>query len=416
MRALINPSRASGIISAPPSKSWAIRFALTASLASGESIIRNYPESSDASAALRLISALGAIVERRGSSILVRGPLSRRGGEAIIDLGGSGTTLRMGLALASIHGGVVITGDSTLRARPLTDLITALRSLGAIIEGDSLPLRVRGGLRGGRVRIRGDISSQFISSLMMAGAASEEGVEIEVTTPLVSRPYIHMTADALAIFGCRTRIEDGFIASPPCIPQSSALDVPGDYALAAFYGGAAAASGGSINVTGLPAPPPWRGDSIVVSYMELMGLRSRVIGSTWVVEGSPRGFIELDLGDAPDLAPVLAGVAAVGDGARLIGLSHLAYKESNRLVTIVESLREFGVNAVSGTDYLEVRGASPRRGLIRCGGDHRIGMLGGMIGAAWGSTILEAECVSKSNPNYWVDLSSLGVDVRLMSH
>ncbi|GGP18906.1 3-phosphoshikimate 1-carboxyvinyltransferase [Thermocladium modestius] len=409
MRVSVHPSRASGSVEAPPSKSWAIRFALIASMAAGESVIGNYPESGDALAALRLVGAM-AFAERRGGSAVVRGPL-RHGGGAVVDLGGSGSTLRMGLALASIRGGLVLDGDPTLRARPLKELIDALRSLGAEIEGDSLPVRVRGGLRGGRVRIRGDISSQFISSLMIAGAASEEGVEVEVAGPLVSRPYIHMTADALTAFGCRPTVEGDFIESPPCNPRPSRLDVPGDYALAAFYGGAAAASGGSVTVTRLPPPPPWRGDSVVVEHMGSMGVSSRITGAGWVVEGRPSGFVELRLDDAPDLAPVLAGVAAVGGGARLTGLGHLAFKESNRLVTVAEALRAFGAVVSSGADYLEVRPAPPRRGFVACGGDHRIAMLGGMLGAAWGADVDGAECVAKSNPSYWRDLASLGVGV-----
>ncbi len=413
MRVRVRRSVVRGIVEAPPSKSWAIRLILLASIADGESEILNVPEADDVKAALNMAKALGASIEYSNGVVRVRPMISNCGGYAY--LGGSGTTLRIGLALASLcRNPITIDGDDTLRSRPIEDLVKALRALGASVAGDRLPLTVRGPVRGGLVEIRGDVTSQYVSGLMFLG--SMVGLKIIVKGRLVSRQYPELTARILNEHGCLVEpIEGGYVVNP-CRPRPVNRHVPGDYALSAFYSTSALATGGWVKVTNLPAPMGL-GDDSIVDILGMMGAKSTYTDGSWIVEpGDSLKGIEVDLADAPDLAPVVASIAPFTQGvSKVTGVEHLAYKESNRLLTIVDTLRAFGVDA-SYQGGIVIKGSSTHGAYVKCPNDHRIAMMAGVLGlASIGETIIDdAECVSKSNPQYWASLKALGGYVEVV--
>ena len=409
----ISKSVAFGSVEAPKSKSWAIRLILLSAISSGETVICGIPDSDDVDAALRMIEALGSSVVRQGNCIIVV-PNSRQCG-GYVNVGGSGTVMRLGVALASLCGNpVTIDGDETLRRRPIRELLESLRNLGVNVSNNSLPVTINGPVKGNYVEIRGDLTSQYISGLMILGLVS--GITIRVVGDLVSRQYVELTRRIIEESGCRVRMSGNVIMVNQCTPRVSLSNVPGDYALSGFYTALALTTGGSVTVTGLPRPLGY-GDDSLVDLFNYMGARSVFNNGNWSVEGKGvlKGII-VDLKDAPDLAPVIASIAPFAMGETVItGVRHLAFKESNRLETISGSLRLFGVNVGYGDDSLRISGSVTHGALIKCPNDHRIAMMSSVVGAGSdGETIIHnAECVNKSNRLFWKDLEKLGIRVTI---
>lgn len=407
----VSKSTAMGTVRAPGSKSWAIRLLLLSAISSGESTICGIPDSEDAEAALRMAEVLGAVVQVQGDCVVVK-PNSRPCG-GYVNVGGSGTVLRIGTALASsCSSPITIDGDETLRARPIRELLEALRGLGAEVSGYELPFTIKGPVRGGYVEIRGDLTSQYISGLMMLGLLVN--LTVRVTGELVSRQYVELTRRVIEMGGCHVTINGDLIKVNECTPRLGGIKVPGDYALSGFYAALALATGGSVTVTGLPEPTGYGDDSIVKVLGEMGGL-SRYSNGNWVIEygGELRG-LTVNLRDSPDLAPVIASIAPFASGETVMrGVRHLAFKESNRVVTISSVLQSFGVNVNYGEDFIIIRESRTHGAVVKCPRDHRIAMMSGVIGAASdGETIIEdAECVGKSNRWFWEDLRQLGVKV-----
>ncbi|WP_291766373.1 3-phosphoshikimate 1-carboxyvinyltransferase [Caldivirga sp. UBA161] len=409
----ISRSVALGSVEAPRSKSWAIRLILLSAISDKETIICGIPDSDDADAALRMVEVLGSTVVKQGDCIRVI-PNSRQCG-GYVNVGGSGTVMRIGVALASsCRNPVVIDGDETLRRRPIRELLESLRKLGVNVDGNSLPAAINGPVKGNYVEIRGDLTSQYISGLMMLGLVS--GITIHVIGDLVSRQYVELTRRIIEESGCSVGISNNLIKVNQCTPRISLSNVPGDYALSGFYAALALTTGGSVTVTGLPRPLGYGDDSLVNLFNDV-GARSTFNNGNWSVGGREvlKGIM-VDLKDSPDLAPVIASIApfAVGDTV-ITGVRHLAFKESNRLVTISESLKAFGVNVNQGGDFLRISGSITHGALIKCPSDHRIAMMSSVIGAGSdGETIIHnAECVNKSNRLFWRDLRRLGVKVMV---
>ncbi|ABW02667.1 3-phosphoshikimate 1-carboxyvinyltransferase [Caldivirga maquilingensis] len=409
----INKSVAFGSVKAPRSKSWAIRLILLSAISDEETTICSIPDSDDTEAALRMIEVLGSKVIRQGNCIRVIPNLRQCGG--YVNVGGSGTVMRLGVALASsCRNPVIIDGDETLKRRPIRELLESLRSLGVNVNGDSLPVAINGPVKGNYVEIRGDLTSQYISGLIMLGLVS--GITIRVIGDLVSRQYVDLTRRIIEESGCSVGVSNDVITVNECIPRISLSNVPGDYALSGFYTALALATGGLVTVTGLPKPLGY-GDDSLVNIFSNAGARSVFSNGDWSVEGGGelRGIV-VDLKDSPDLAPVVASIAPFASGETVItGVRHLAFKESNRLETISDSLRAFGVNVNHGDDSLRISGSITHGALIKCPNDHRIAMMSGVVAAGSNgeSIIHNAECVNKSNRLFWRDLVKLGVKLTI---
>jgi len=408
----ITRSKALGLVEAPRSKSWAIRLILLSTISNGESTICGLPQSDDVEAAIRMAKVLGAEVKQSGECIVVTPNSKPCGG--YVDVGGSGTTLRIGTALAATcRGSITIDGDETLRGRPIRELLESLEELGARVSGYSLPVTVTGPIKGGFVEVRGDLTSQYISGLMLTGLVV--GLTIRVIGEPVSRQYIDLTRRVIEESGCSVHATGEAITINQCTPRLGTINVPGDYALSGFYAALALTTGGSVTVTGLPEPMG-HGDDSVVNLFREMGAVSKFSNGNWTIEGEGGlSGVSVNLRDSPDLAPVMASVAPFAVGETVItGVRHLAFKESNRLVTMSSTLRAFGVHVQYGEDEIRILGSRTHGTVIKCPSDHRIAMMSGVIGAGseGETTIDNAECVNKSNRLFWRDLSRLGINLQ----
>ncbi len=385
----IEPSRIKGRVKAPPSKSLGIRYVFLSLLT--EVSLENLPESDDVRVAINAIKSL-------------------KEGKDELYLGGSATTLRMIIPVILAMGRKVkLDGDETLRRRPLN----ALRWLPGKFSSNSLPMTVEGSL-GPETQIEGWESSQYISGLIYAYCLRGEG-RIRVIPPISSRGYISMTADVISSIGGKVTIQGEEITVECRNLRKFEGSVPGDYALASFYAVGAVLTGGEVEITNLYAPPSYVGDHDVVRMVKEAGAESYVSENRWIVRDTGvRVPISVSINDVPDLAPSLAALMAVIPGeSRIMDSERLRIKESDRISTILNTLASFGISGSYSAGTITVKGGEPRRGEVECPKDHRIAMMAGDLALRVGGKITSAECVNKSNPGYWSDLSALGGKIRI---
>lgn len=419
MRITVRRSEVRGRASAPPSKSYTHRALLCSALAEGESTIVAPLVSDDTEATADLLERLGVEINRGSKAWRVEGGAFH---EADGDLycRESGTTLRFMTALCTlVDGESRLTAGRTLSKRPIGPLVEGLNHLGAQCSSDwgfpPLIIVGRGRLRGGVAEVPGDVSSQFVSAMLLVAPMTEEGATIRLTTPLESKPYVFMTIDALRHF----KVEAS--ASPDLEELSvrrqryepTAYRVEGDWSSTA-YPLAAAALTGRVEMRGLNTGSS-QADVKILDVLRVMGAKISYGEESVAVERTGLEGIEVDVSDQPDLFPVVSALCAAAEGRSLIhGTRRLRFKESDRLRAMAEGLKRMGVKTVEKDDAFLIEGTVPRGGVIDPKEDHRIAMAFGVLGlAAEGeTTILDAECVSKSYPEFWGTMEALGADVR----
>ncbi len=410
----IRPSRVDGTTRAPPSKSYTHRAFILAAL-SGNGLIRRPLLADDTRATLDGLHALGYLVTHEAAGTRVGGVL--RPGKAPLDARESGTTLRLLTCIAALADAAVqIRGAPRLAERPLEPLLSALRRLGATIqrEPDRFPFTIRGPLQGGTCQLPGDVSSQFVSGLLLAAPAAPQDTTIELTTPLTSRPYVDVTLAMLREHGIQVEeAKNHFVIPGRQRFRQRPTDVPGDYSSAAFLLSAAAVTGGNVTVDGLPAADE-QGDRAILDHLASFGALVERDGERVRVSGGKLRAARIHVGATPDLFPVLCAVAACADGTSVLeGAPHLRGKESDRILAMHESLQRFGIQSEERPDGLVVHGGRPRACAIQSSNDHRVAMAGVVLAlAAVGeSTLEDPHVAAKSYPNFLQDLTALAPGV-----
>ena len=394
----------------PGSKSITNRALICAALAPGRSILTGALFADDTRAMMGAVAALGATVnpDPGTASVTVTGlDVSVASADAAADARKSGTTSRFILPVAALRPGrTVVDGDDQLRARPFGPVLDALRDLGADVSpGDFLPATVRGPLRGGPVRVSGHISSQFLSGLLLAGPLMTDGLAVELTSPLVSVPYVEMTKAVMAAFGVRA---DGLSVAPG---QYRATDyaIEPDASAASYFLGAAAVAGGRVTVQGLGAGS-LQGDVGFADVLEQMGAQvSRTADSLTVSAGRTLHGVDVDMADISDTAQTLAAVAVFADSpTRVRGIGFIRRKETDRLAAVVTELRRAGIDAVEDEDGFTINPGPPRPTRFATYEDHRMAMSLSLLGLrAPGIEIADPGCVAKTYPDYFTDLAAL---------
>ncbi|MCU0232425.1 MAG: 3-phosphoshikimate 1-carboxyvinyltransferase [Thermoanaerobaculales bacterium] len=407
-------------VEVPSSKSISNR-ALIAAAAAGGGRIRRPLDCGDTRVLAAALAAAGWPVEWRDEVTV--GGRSTPAGRPLLDLADSGTGARLILGLlAALPGRATVDGSPRLRERPMAPLLEVLGALGARIEaaGGFLPATVEGHrLAGGRAAIRPGLSSQFVSSLLLAAPLMQQGLELEVAGPLPSAPYLDLTSEVLRAFGSEVvaSADRRLWQVPAGGLRPSTLTVEGDWSAAAFLLAAAAVTGGRVTVGPLD-PRSRQGDRAVLEVLAAAGLRCAWQGEWVSASGPVADPIAADLESTPDLFPALAVVAACAPpGSRLTGLGNLAHKESDRLTVMVANLRGLGAVLEVGESALTV--ASPLRrqsGAARpvtAAGDHRVAMAMAVAALAAGPlTVDDGSCVGKSFPGFWAAWEGLVAGAR----
>ncbi|UCC90833.1 MAG: 3-phosphoshikimate 1-carboxyvinyltransferase [Dehalococcoidia bacterium] len=418
MKASISKSEIKGKVIAPSSKSYTIRGLMCAALAKGETEIIHPLSSDDTEAAVNVLSQIGIRVHQKEDSWQVNGGNFHKPATDLL-CGESATTLRFMTAICSlIPGKCRLVPGPSLAKRPVRPLIQALRQLGVncSCQGEVAPVVVDGGrLNGGVAELPGNISSQFVSALLFISPFADGGVTIRLTTPLESKPFVLMTLDCLEKFGIKTNYSKDlteFKVSKQ-IYKPTKYKVEGDWSSASYFLALGALSG-AVQVENLN-PESWQGDKIILNFLKDMGALVKIDKNSVTARRSRLNAIRADLSDSIDLLPTVAVLAATANGvSELTGIERGRIKESNRVSAVREGLQKMGIKVQEERNRLIIAGSTPKGSAIDSKGDHRIAMAFSLLGSAAGETIInDAECVSKTFPQFWDVLKSIGGEVKI---
>lgn len=399
MRATFTPARLQGAIAAPPSKSMTHRYLIGAALSGQTCMLTGVDYSEDVLATIDCLNALGATVTMDGDTVTVDPHGFMQTEHPVLDCRESGSTLRFLLPLALCLGRpVTLRGSGRLLERPLDVYEQLCHRQGFTFQKGVTALTVRGSLQSGAYRVRGDISSQFITGLLLALVYLGGESTVEIIPPFESRSYVDLTLSALSAFGANVAyMDEDTIRIHPATLHAYDGRVEGDYSNAAFLD-AFNHLGSAVQVTGL-RPDSGQGDRVYAAYFQQ------------IAEGTPT----LDVSDCPDLCPVLFALAALKNGATFIGTDRLKLKESDRGAAMHQELQKLGGGLLFGENTITVPPQTLRYTgqMLEGHNDHRIVMALSVILSSIGGTIDGAEAVRKSYPHFFEDLERLGAKVAL---
>lgn len=414
MLARILPSRLQGSVTVPPSKSMAHRALLCAGLAAGTTQIQGILPSQDMEATCRALTALGASIVRQGSLARVQGVAGRpKAPQGPVDCGESGSTLRFLIpAFALASAPARLTGRGRLPQRPLGPYGAIFRGQGLPFVQDETGVSFQGPLAPGDYTLPGDVSSQFISGLLFALPLLPGDSHIRIQPPFESRGYVNMTLQVMDAFGVQAAFLDGLTLRVPGNQRFTAPAAPflveGDDSQAAFFLTLDAILG-DVSVAGL-SPRSIQGDRVMGEILARCG---HVPGQP----PRPLAPFVADLGDCPDLGPILMTLGLFCRGeSRLLNAGRLRLKESDRGTAMAQELSKLGGQASLARDEIRIRQSRLRPGpALSSHGDHRIAMALAVaaLGARIPADIQGAEAVEKSYPDFWKDLAHLGARVEL---
>ncbi len=418
MRASISKSEVAGRVSAPSSKSYTIRGLMCTALAKGASEIIHPLGSDDTEASLDVLSKVGIhVLPKKDYWHVTGGDFREPDGELFCRE--SAATSRFMTAIGSlIPGKCCLTSAPSLSKRPIKPLVNALRQLGVdcLYRDKEASVVVKGGrLRGGAAELPGNISSQFVSALLLISPFADEGMKIRLTTPLESQPFVLMTLECLRKFGITVNYAKDlreFETSKQTYKPGKYL-VEGDWSSASYLLGLGALCG-QIEVENLN-PETLQGDKVILDFLKDMGASVTIGKKSITVRRSRLKAIRADLSDCIDLLPTVAVLAAAADGvSQFTGIERGRLKESDRVSALKEGLEGMGIKVVEERNRLTITGSTPRGSAIDTRGDHRIAMAFSLLGSFVGGTIIDqAECVYKTYPEFWDILKSIGGEVKL---
>jgi len=415
-------STVNGEVVASPSKSYTHRAFVIGAMTGGKFEVFKPLASEDTEATLSALALMGAEIEKTNVSVKIGCP-RLSSAKSAIDAKNSGTTLRLISGLAALQEGrSEITGDESLRKRPMKQLLNALRELGADCSGageeELPPIKIRGPMEGTSAKIAGNVSSQFISALLIACPMKKTPTKIKINGAMKSKSYIDISLHMLKRFRVEIdRTPNGFEMRGKQRPVGSKFEVPGDFSSASFLLCAAAITGGEVTVKGLNLSSP-QGDAAVLEVLRRYGAEIDVGDNHVRCRGTEHNPFEFDVNDTPDLFPILSVLAATAKGeSRLFGGEHLRFKESDRISTTVAMLENLGVTAEAMKDGCVIRGkGSIKGGNVDTETDHRIMMsatIAGLI-SEQGVLVNDESSFKISYPNFLEDVQKLGGIIQLV--
>lgn len=409
---LVKRSEIKGTIPAPPSKSVMLRATAAALLSNEVSLIRNPSYCQDSLAGLSIAESLGAEISKAGQLLRIKGSGALK--NKSINCQESGLCMRMFTPIAALYKEeIVLNGEGSLCLRPMGMMEKPLQTLGAFCRTQAgfAPVRVKGPLKGGLIRLDSSLSSQFLSGLLMALPLCAEDSRIMVSN-LKSKPYVALTLSILKRFKVSVQEEKDFQFFEIKGSQNfrgTELCVEGDWSAASFLLVAAALCG-RVQVTHLQMDS-LQADKRILEALEIAGAKIEIKSDSILVEKNCLKAFDFDATDCPDLFPSLAVLACACHGrSRLAGVKRLKHKESDRGQTLLSELTKIGARIAICGNWMEIEGSQIKGGLIRSHHDHRIAMAAACAGliSEEGVSIEDWECVSKSYPHFFSDLESIG--------
>ena len=432
-----NISNIGGVVKAPPSKSYSHRAVILASLARGTSRLYDMLFSEDTLASINACRLLGAEITEKENCLEVIGTGAKLHNHSKdpIDLANSGTTLRLMTTVSSLSdNGVVLTGDDSLKTRPMGLLMDCVKSLGidacSLNSNGKAPILIKPGYSGGEANISGSVSSQYISSVLISAPLSDRGVDLFVLPEFKSRPYVNMTVDIMKKFG--VGVSKGFhIRHDDCTkePKNCRIDefkvkkqdykacdytVEGDYSSASYLLALIAINGGHAKILNLFKDSK-QGDKVILDILAQMGADINIHDDHVEIysNGNLKG-IDVDLSNAPDLLITVAVLAAMAEGTtNITGVSHARVKETDRIDTTCRQLRKLNCRLKEFEDGMSITGGVSS-GVVDSCGDHRLAMAFSLIGLKRDITIENGEVFDVSFPNFIEAMAELGFELELV--
>jgi len=425
VRILITKSSINGIIRCPSSKSYSHRAIAIASLADGKSTIKNPLFSRDTLATISACKALGVVTRQDNFVVHIKGRHSFTVPENVVNAENSGTTIRLMTTMSALvkNGLTVLTGDESLRKRPMQPLLDSLSKLGVQAYSTKIdgtpPLIVKGGgIKGGTTDVDGSVSSQFVSSLLISCVYADSTVEIRIKGGQVSKPYIESTLATMKAFGVTVHNE-GFREYP--LPSASykptVFEVPSDLSSAALILTAGLLLGDELTITGINFCLP-QADSDILDIIRTMDGRIkvnrqkgevRVYGTEQLCGG------EFDLSDTPDLLPVVSVLALKARSpVKITGIGHARLKETDRVANIASQLTKLGATIKEGkNELLIIAPKNLKNASLESFNDHRLFMAFTIVAMLTKkSTVAGVESVDVSYPNFIQDVMELGGNIK----
>ena len=422
MKCKIEKSKISGEVNCPANKSYTHRAIFLSALSDGKSIIKKVLRSNDTSATISACRAFGVEINESNDTVTVENSIGSTVQGSMINAQNSGTTLRIATAIAALSGGnTELTGDDSLKKRPMRPILDSLEKLGITTESNDgkPPITIKGKINGDYVNIKGDISSQFISALLIIAPRLDNGLTIEIDGNVVSKPYIDLTIITMKKFGVDVEVVVPYkeYSITHQIYKPTTFTIPSDFSNLALLLSANVLLGDSlkikINLGQLP-----QGDEEIVDILEKMGVNV-TLDSEIITTKSPELLDggKFDLSNTPDLLPALAIlVLKCKTQIEIYNVKHARYKETDRIAIICNELKKIGVIVTEKDDGMILKKGDLLDGVeLNAHDDHRLFMAFSIVGMFIGNcTVTDPDSASVSYPNFISDMQNCGARISIV--
>ena len=422
MNCKVEKSKIKGIIDCPSNKSYTHRGIFLASLAGNNSKVDNVLFSADTKATIEACKKFGAIIEVKESSIIVKESINLASKVSEINTENSGTTIRIAIGIASLFSKeITLTGDESLQKRPMQPLLDALSSIGAKCSSTdgNPPVKIQGSVLGGEIIIPGNLSSQFISSLLITAPLTKNGINLTIEGDLVSKPYLDATIATMRKFGVsvQTLIPYKKYNITPQIYKNTTFNVPIDFSSLALLLSFTVLNGEDIVIKGSMGNLP-QGDEAFIDFLEQLGV-SVIIDNNEIKIKSPEKLKggRFDLRNSPDLLPPLAILSLItSKPIEIVNVKHARLKETDRIAIIARELPKIGIIVEEKEDGLILKSSGNLTGAkLNSENDHRLFMAFCIAGTFIGNCVVtDSKSVEVSYPNFIEEMNRLGAKIEII--
>jgi len=419
MKCKIDKSKLNGTIVCPANKSYTHRAIFLAALSDGKSIVKKILRSNDTIATISACRGFGVEVDEVENNVTIKNTINETVQNSMINAENSGTTVRIAIAIAALSGGnTTLTGDDSLRKRPMKPILDALETMGVQTESNDgkPPIHINGKIQGKEVSINGDVSSQFISALLIIAPRLPDGLIINVEGKLVSKPYVDLTIAIMKKFGVETEIENDYkrYVVRHQIYKPTTFSIPSDFSNLALLLAANVLLGDGLTIEVSLGDMP-QGDEAIVDILEKLGVNV-TLEEDVITTKSPillKGG-KFDLSNTPDLLPAIAILALKSEKPiEIFNVKHARYKETDRIAIISRELQKVGLEITEKDDGLILKKSSelyPAE--LNSENDHRLFMAFAIVGMFVGEcTVSDPDAVKVSYPEFVSDLVNTGAKI-----
>ena len=422
MNCKVEKSKIRGEINCPSNKSYTHRGIFLASLAGNNSKVENVLLSADTKATIEACKKFGAVIEVNDSDIIVKKSIKIGINVPEINTENSGTTIRIAVGIASLFSEeIILTGDVSLQKRPMQPLLDALSSIGAKCSSTNgnPPIKIKGSIIGGDIRIPGNLSSQFISSLLISAPLTKNGINLTIEGDLVSKPYLDATIATMRKFGVsvKTLIPYKKYNITPQIYKNTTFSVPIDFSSLALLLSCTVLNGEDVVIKGSMGNLP-QGDEAFIDFLEQLGV-SVTINDNEIKIKSPEKLKggKFDLRNSPDLLPPLAILSLISSKPiEIANVKHARLKETDRIAILARELPKIGIKVYEKEDGLILESSDSLMGAkLDSENDHRLFMAFCIAGTYIGNCIVtDSKSVEVSYPNFIEEMNRLGAKIERM--